>query len=116
MASTIQVTNVGAATNDGKYQVTWEVLTAVEMTNAIFVHTYASRKYSHVAAPADLTLPSVPTAGQAFYRSATAVAIFEDITAAAAARANVGAAIQSLVDEYNTGLVALTTPATQVYV
>jgi hypothetical protein len=86
------------------------------MPTEVFVHTYATRMYSHVAAAADLTLPTTPTPGNAFYRSASAQAVFDDITSAANARANVSAAVQALVDAHKAGLVELVTPDTTVYV
>ena len=116
MAASIDITDVGTATVDNKYQVAWTASSEVEMPAEIFVYTYATRKYNRVAGVADLLFPTSPDATKAWYRSATASEIFDDITDAADAKVNVGAAVQSLVDAYNSGLVVFLTPLTSSYV
>jgi hypothetical protein len=112
MAASIDITNVGTATVDNKYQVAWTATSEVEMPAEIFVYTYATRTYNRVAGVNDLLFPTSPDATKAWYRSATASEIFDDLTEATAAKVNVSAAVQSLVDAYNSGLVTFLTPVT----
>ena len=115
MPASIDITDVGVPTNAGAYTVEWSATNAVDMPNEVFVHTYATRKYSHVAAPSDLVYPAVPTPNVAFYRAANAEYTYEDITSAQNAKSNVADAVQSLVDAYNAGLTTFIDPTTTTY-
>jgi len=115
MPASIDITDVGIPTDSGAYTVEWAATNAVDMPDAVFVHKYATRTYSHVASPSDLPYPEVPTPNVAFYRSTTATYTYPDMTSAQSAKINVAAAVQSLVDDYNAGLATFIDPTTTTY-
>lgn len=85
------------------------------MPTEIFVYMASTNKFSHVAAPSDLTFPTTRDVLISQYRRSTAEELYSSIAIAEAAKTNVATAIAELVAAYNAQLNTFLTTVSTTY-
>lgn len=111
----VTVETTGVAEDEDTYTVQWTATTSVGMPEEIFVFSFATRAYSHVAHASDLQYPTSPSEDKGFYRQASAEKSYDSIEQAEKAKINVSAAVQRLVDDFNDNLVAFESTSSTTY-
>ena len=115
MAVVLQVEHVGAVLAPDQYQVSWSVVTATEIPTQVFVYDFATDKFSRVATPQDMSLPTTRTPTSGFYRRSTAQAVYTNIATANSQISIIDGDLEDLATAYQNNLADFTTPVTTTY-
>lgn len=115
MAASINVDRTGIVLSSTQYQYRWEATAAVDMPREVFLISFSTNQFMRVCLSADMIYPTTRTVGQSFYRSISAIGVYESIEIANSRAAQISTDIQALVDAYNAGLPGFATTTTEVF-